>query len=109
MAYAAIITRKSEIEANALGMADMKVAVGFRWKTGFHAAIPFAGEIVFFNKVADEVGNRRHRGGYRGIIFQLSLSNYHALYGRRSIIPVTNCHAKSGWELAGCSVTVQIG
>lgn len=75
MAYSVIIARESEIEANAFSMADVKVAVGFRWKAGFHASAPFANAIIFFNDVSDEVGYGQRGRIYCRVIFQVSLSN----------------------------------
>ena len=76
MAYAVIIAGKAEIEAYAFCMADVQVAVGFRWEAGFHAAIPFTGSIIFFDNVADEVGSGRDVGTGCMTIFQVSLSKW---------------------------------
>src|SRR5574340_1181827 len=73
MAHAVIIAGQAEIEADALGMADMQVAVGFGRETCFDPAMPLAGAVVFFNNAANEI--RSGWGGVAGlgVIFQASL------------------------------------
>jgi hypothetical protein len=59
MTYPVIVPRQAEIEANAFGMTDMQVAVGFGRKACFNPSVPLAGKIVFFDDIAYEIGSRR--------------------------------------------------
>src|SRR5688500_8278701 len=60
MAYAVIIPGQAEIEANAFGMTNVQVAVGFGWKARFDPSVPLTGTIVFFDNIAYEIGRRRY-------------------------------------------------
>lgn len=77
MAYAAVVTSKTEIEADTFGMADVQVAVWLRRKPGFNSPAPFTGAIILVDDIANEIGNRRDWGdGLRDYrcIFQVGFS-----------------------------------
>ena len=78
MACAVIIMGEAEIQANAFGMADMKIAIWLGGKAGLHPAIPFAGAVVFFDDAADKVGS----GGWAAhcwLMFQVILQDIIAM------------------------------
>ena len=55
VAAAAVLLRRSEVEADRLGMPDVQVAVGFRRKTRIHLGVS-AGRQIFVDKVVYKVG-----------------------------------------------------
>ena len=57
IADAAEFAGDAEVQADALGVADVEIAVRFRRKTGVNLRIFLLGD-VFFNDVADEIGRR---------------------------------------------------
>ena len=59
VALALIIAGQAEIQADALGVADVQIAVGLGGKTGDHPPAPFARGHVFVDDVADKVARRR--------------------------------------------------
>jgi hypothetical protein len=64
----------AEIEAYGLGMADMKVAIGFRGKPGRHPPVEPFGSIVFIDDIPNKVrwgGNIRW--GHIRILFSLPM------------------------------------
>ena len=54
-AGAAVNLGKAEIQADALGVAVVQVAVGLGRKAGFDATAPLAEATVFVDEIADEV------------------------------------------------------
>ena len=55
VANAVVLFGNAEIEANRLGMADVKIAVGFGWKAGLNAASVFTFLQIFFHNLFDEI------------------------------------------------------
>ena len=58
MAHAAVAARHAEVQADALGVTDVQIAVRLRREARFDALAPLAGAVVFVNDVADEIGCR---------------------------------------------------
>ena len=52
---AAVFLRKPEANTDGLGVTDVQVAVGFRWKTGMDLPAVFAGGNVCLNLLLDKV------------------------------------------------------
>ena len=52
---AAVFLRKPEAHTDGLGMTDVQVAIGFRWKTCVHLSTVFTGGNVCFNLLLDKV------------------------------------------------------
>ena len=68
VAMSAVLLGKREIQADGLGVSDVKVAVGFRRKARMHAAAMLAGSKVPGNHLADESGRFGGAGRRCGII-----------------------------------------
>ena len=51
-----VIMRNTEIQANALGVADVQIAIGLGRETRFHTSVPFSGTIIFVDNIADKIG-----------------------------------------------------
>jgi hypothetical protein len=68
VAGAAVGFREAEVQADALGVAVMQVAVGLRREARFDPSGPFAEAAIFVNDVADEIagGGIGGRGGGSG-------------------------------------------
>ena len=58
VAGTAVLAGDAEVEADRLGVADVQVAVGLRWKAGGHAAAVGAAREVVVDPRADEVESR---------------------------------------------------
>ena len=63
VAHPAVVAREAEVEADRLGVAEVKVAVRLGRKARAHALVLAAGEVVFYD-LTNEVGSR---GGVRGL------------------------------------------
>ena len=56
---AAVALRDAEVQADALRVADVQIAVRFRREARFHPLAPLSGAVVVVDDVADEIGNGR--------------------------------------------------
>ncbi len=67
VAQPAILLGQAEVQADALGVADVQIAVGFGRKPGVYPAIELAGAVVFLDDILNKVQRRRrfrrHRRG----------------------------------------------
>ena len=52
-----------EVQADRLGMPDMKITVGLRWKAGDNPGV-FSGSQIFRHDVADKIGGSWRIGGF---------------------------------------------
>ena len=55
VAFAVVFLGQAKIQADALGVPDVQVAVGFGWKPRVNAAIPFSGLQIGFDDLLDKV------------------------------------------------------
>ena len=85
-----LFVRDTEVEANRLGMADMEIAVWFRWEAGDDPSGMFTGGAVGSHDLTDEVGARgrcRFSGHGRGGSLAMQMMKrawfYHRIAGRR--------------------------
>ncbi len=62
IAQAAVLGRQAEVQADALGMPDVQVAVRFGWKPRVDTAVPLARCDVVFDDLLDEVQRTAGRG-----------------------------------------------
>jgi len=58
MAHAAVAAGDAEVQADALRVTDVQIAVRLGWEARFHALAPLSGAVVVIDNVADEIGCR---------------------------------------------------
>ena len=63
VAGATVLHRHTEVEADRFGVADVEIAVGFRWKSRRDTSAVLPGRDVVLDDCADEVDRRGRRGG----------------------------------------------
>ena len=74
MAYAVVITGQAKIEANALGVTDVQVAIGSGGKRVSTRPFHLPVLIVFFDDTSDEIGNGAAGRPACRVVFQINLS-----------------------------------
>ncbi|OPZ07810.1 MAG: hypothetical protein BWZ07_03255 [Alphaproteobacteria bacterium ADurb.BinA280] len=67
VAGAGEIAGNAEIQADALGMAQVQVSIGFGWKARAHLSAMLAAGLVSQHDLADEIGRSRRIGHANGL------------------------------------------